>query len=158
MAETTSVARVNKATNPTIHRTMRRAVCAEYMRDFNLERVAAMFDTDVEVIRRVVNSKTMRDHLNSTLGDTADLDLMAKRRLLEELLNEAFEPEASKHRTEARKILARHYLPRKVEGSVQHNHFLRVPEKDSKDDWQSRYTEPEPELLEAEIIEDGDDE
>lgn len=137
---------------------MRRAVCAEYMRDFDLERVAAMFDTDVMVVRRIINSKTMQEHMDSSLGDVADLDALAKRRLLEALLEEAFDDEQSKARTEARKILARHYLPKRVESKSEHHYFVEIPEKADRGAWEERYVGPEeePELLEAEVIEDDE--
>lgn len=135
---------------------LRRAVCYEYMRDFDLERVAEMFDTDVSVIRRVVNSKTMQNHLDSALGDVADLDQLARRRLLEALLEEAFEEEQSKARTEARKILARHYLPQRSEVKEEHRYFIEIPQKASRDDWEGRYAleDPDDKILEGEVIED----
>lgn len=122
-----------------------------------------MFDTRTSVVRRVVNSKTMQEHMSNTLGDVSDLDALAARRLLEALLEEAFDEEQSKGRTEARKILARHYLPKRLETKSEHRHFIEVPAKsDSTQEWAERYgtrqIEPsEQEVIEAEVIEDDDE-
>ena len=159
------VVRSNKAKPEPIPRNMRRALCVEYLRDMNLPRVAAMFDTDEMVVRRIINSPVMRDHLASSLGDTSDLDKLASRRLLEILLEEAFNKEPSKERTEARKMLARHYLPKRSEGMVEHRFFVEIPAKASAAEWEKKYsgnqlpTGPPPEededlILDAELVED----
>lgn len=104
-----------------------------------MARVAAMFDTDESVIRRVINSDEMQKHLDSSLGDVSKLDAIAARRLLETLLEEAFQKVESKGRTEARKILSRHYLPKRSETKTEHRYFLEVPPKMEQSEWEARY-------------------
>lgn len=156
----TEVVRQNKASTPAFPKNLRRAVCAEYLRDFDLDRVSEMFDTDVSVIRRIVNSKAMQEHMDSSLGDISDLDAMAARRLIEVLLEEAFGPEPSKERTEARKMLARHYLPKRTESKSEVRYFIEIPAKQTEDEWTRQYGQlppGEPEVLDAEVVDDEDD-
>lgn len=167
MAANNLIVRQSK-TNPgavLFPRDLRRAVCVEYLRDFNLERVAEMFGTTAMTIRRLVNSDTMQEHLSSRLGDTSQLDRFAARRLLEALLQEALDPDASPARTEARKMLARHYLPKRTESKSEHRYFIEVPEKLSPGQWAERFSGQspprldviDPDVIEAEIIEDDAD-
>lgn len=136
-------------------RSLKRAMCAEYVRDFDIERVAEMFATDEDVVRRVVNSPDMQRHLERTLGDVSSMDKIAARRLLEALLEEAFadadDKEKRRARTEARKILARHYLPKRTESTNTHRYFIETPAKLEADDWQSKYGAlPKPSIDETE--------
>lgn len=130
-----------------------RAVAAEYVRDFNIDRVAEQFNTTPQGIRQVLNSPGVQAVMEKSLGDVQALGSIASRRLLEALLEEAMSANESKGRTEARKLLARHFLPLKKEVKTEHIFYVESPGKLSRDDWEKQFADSGP-VLPAEILDD----
>jgi len=134
---------------------LRPTVAAEYVKDFDLARVAEMFNTTQAAIRATLNSEDTQKHMTSQLGDVSALGAVAARRLLEALLQEAMGSAESKGRTEARKLLARHFLPTRTETKSEHHFYVQTPGKLSPEEWAEKHSIAPP-TLDAELIDDDE--
>lgn len=132
-----------------------RAVALEYLKTFDEKKVAEKFGTDTHVILRVLQREDVQDYLHQRMIPLQDMAEMGARRLMEESLKTALDPDVEwKERTENRKLLARTLLPEFKKISVDHNHYIRTPGKAlTAEEWTEQNT---PKIVEAEIVDEED--
>ncbi len=79
-----------------------------------------------------------------------------RHRLFEEVTKEAFSPRPTKERSEARRMLANNLIPEMKKVVTEHRFVVEAPAKiPTVEEWQ-RIHAPQPPILEAEVIHDGE--
>jgi hypothetical protein len=136
-----------------------RAIALEYLKTFDEQKVAEVFETTPKVVAKVLSRPDIQEYVAKRMIPIEDLATMGARRLLEESLKTAFDPDVEwKERTENRKILAKTLLPEIKKISVDHRFYIETPGKiEDAEEWARKF-QPQPPVVEAEIIEAEDDE
>ena len=136
--------------------TLLRAVALEWLKSFDEEKVAEKFDIEPRIVTRILQRPDIQEYLNRRMVPIQNVAEQGARRLLEEALKTALDPNAEwKERTENRKMLARTLLPEMKKISVEHK-FIQVPARSrSIEEWTgTARAHVEGKVLEAEIVDE----
>jgi hypothetical protein len=131
-----------------------KAIALDWSRDFNVERVASKFGTRPTVVRKILARDEIQNYLSGRLLPMEQTVEAVRHRLFEEVTKDAFSAQPSKERAEARRMLANNLIPEMKKVVTEHRFVVEAPAKISTvEEWQ-RLHAPQPPILEAEVIED----
>lgn len=130
-----------------------RAVALEWLKSFDEDKVAEKFDIDPRAVARIIAKPEIREYISKRMIPLEDIATAGARRLLEEALKTAFDPDKDwKERTENRKLLARTLLPELKQIKVEHS-FIEAPKRaTSVEEWTANATAPK--VIEAVIVDE----